>query len=212
MARVIPRPAATVILMRRGGKHDSRGLEVLLARRNPESRFMPGVWVFPGGGVGPEDGAEPGAATEDIPEPAYRACAIRELEEEVAIAITEPEALALYSRWITPEMVPIRFDTIFYVALAPAHASPKPDGGETIDVRWVSPGLALEEHHAGEFALVFPTIKHLESLNGFANADAVLEHTRRRTVEPILPKVVEIDGESRVVLPGEPGYPGRRED
>lgn len=167
---------------------------------------MPGVWVFPGGGVGPEDGVEKGSASEDVPEAAYRACAIRELEEEAGIAITEPEAMALYSRWITPEMVPIRFDTIFYVALAPAHASPTPDGGETIDVRWVGPAAALEEHHAGELALVFPTIKHLESLTGFADADAVLAHAHERTVEPILPQVVEIDGERRVVLPGEAGY------
>jgi 8-oxo-dGTP pyrophosphatase MutT (NUDIX family) len=193
--------------MRRGGKHDSAGLEVLLARRNPESKFMPGVWVFPGGGVGPEDGAEKSAASEDVPETAYRAAAIRELEEEVGIVISEPAGMALYSRWITPEMVPIRFDTIFYVALAPPHAAPEPDGGETIGVRWVSPALALEEHNAGELPLVFPTIKHLESLTGFADADAVLAHTRERTVEPILPKVVEIDGERRVVLPGEPGYP-----
>src|SRR5687767_7658315 len=125
----IPRAAATVILMRRGGKHESRGLEVLLAQRNPESKFMPGVWVFPGGGVGPEDGAQKGTPSDEVPEPAYRACAIRELEEEAAVTIIDPDSLALYSRWITPEMVPIRFDTLFYVALAPPHASPKADGG-----------------------------------------------------------------------------------
>ena len=51
-----PRPAATVILLRRGGKHAERGLEVCLGQRNPEARFMPGVWVFPGGAVDPEDG------------------------------------------------------------------------------------------------------------------------------------------------------------
>ena len=52
-----PRPAATVILLRRGGEHSDRGLEVCMVRRNPEARFMPGVWVFPGGAVDEADGA-----------------------------------------------------------------------------------------------------------------------------------------------------------
>src|SRR5688572_29652974 len=104
-APAIPRPAATVILMRKGGRHDSQGLEVLLAQRNPGSRFMPGVWVFPGGSIGEEDGAPPGASTEEIPELAYRTGALRELEEEVGLSLGGPEDLALYSRWITPEMV-----------------------------------------------------------------------------------------------------------
>ena len=46
-----PRPSASVVLLRRGGKHQDRALEVLLLKRTEEARFMPGVWVFPGGGV-----------------------------------------------------------------------------------------------------------------------------------------------------------------
>ncbi len=53
MEPAVPRSAATVILLRRGGKHVERGLQVLLVQRNPEARFMPGVWVFPGGAVDP---------------------------------------------------------------------------------------------------------------------------------------------------------------
>jgi 8-oxo-dGTP pyrophosphatase MutT (NUDIX family) len=195
-----------VILLRRGGQHDSAGLEVLLARRNPGARFMPGVWVFPGGGVSAVDGAEPDTPSYDVPEAAYRACAVRELAEEVEVEVDAGELL-LFSRWITPEMVPIRFDTLFYLATAPAHANPRADGGETVDVRWIAPRAALDEHSAGELPLVFPTIKHLESLAGFATADELLGHTRERSVEPVLPKVIEIAGERRVVLPGEDGYP-----
>src|SRR5215510_16126033 len=73
-----PRPAATVILLRRGDKHGERSLEVLLVRRNPEARFMPGVWVFPGGSVDAGDGDG---------EAAHRAAAVRELAEEAAIEI-----------------------------------------------------------------------------------------------------------------------------
>jgi 8-oxo-dGTP pyrophosphatase MutT (NUDIX family) len=189
----VPRPAATVILLRRGGKHAERGLEVLLVQRNPEARFMPGVWVFPGGAVDSADGDG---------EEAHRAAAVRELEEEAGISIESSE-LVPYSRWITPRVVPIRFDTRFYLALAPAHSPPNPDGSETVDAGWFNPTEALERHGAGELSLVFPTIKHLESLTGFRNAAQALEAARRREVTPVEPRVVAEGGERRIVLPDE---------
>ena len=68
-----PRPAASVVLLRRGGRHRDRALEVLLLKRTEEARFMPGVWVFPGGGLDAVDGEG---------EAGHRACAVRELAEE----------------------------------------------------------------------------------------------------------------------------------
>jgi 8-oxo-dGTP pyrophosphatase MutT (NUDIX family) len=189
----VPRPAATVILLRRGGKHVERGLEVLLVQRNPEARFMPGVWVFPGGAVDAEDGDG---------EPAHRTAAVRELGEEAGIALDEGELVA-YSRWITPRVVPIRFDTRFYLALAPPHSPPEPDGSETVDAGWFGPQDALDHHRAGELSLVFPTIKHLESLVGFANAEEALEAAARREVKPVEPRIVGEGDEQRIVLPEE---------
>jgi 8-oxo-dGTP pyrophosphatase MutT (NUDIX family) len=182
-----------VILLRRGGKHAERGLEILLVRRNPEARFMPGVWVFPGGAVDPVDGEG---------EAAHRAAAVRELAEEAAIEVPADDLIA-YSRWITPRVVPIRFDTRFYLALAPAHTPPKPDGSETVDAGWFNPTDALERHHAGELPLVFPTIKHLESLADFANATEALEAARRREVKPVEPRVEGEGKEQRIILPDE---------
>jgi 8-oxo-dGTP pyrophosphatase MutT (NUDIX family) len=193
-----PRPAATLILLRRGGKHVERGVEVLLVRRSPEARFMPGVWVFPGGTVQEADAGDEEAA--------HRACAIRELEEEAGIALGDDVELHPWSRWITPEAVPIRFDTRFYVALAPPHSPPEPDGAETTEAAWMEPGSALEAGRAGELSLVFPTIKHLESLLPYRTAEEVLAAARDREIEPVLPRVVAECGAERIVLPGEPGY------
>jgi 8-oxo-dGTP pyrophosphatase MutT (NUDIX family) len=187
----VPRPAATVILLRRGGKHAQRGLQVLLVQRNPEARFMPGVWVFPGGAVDAADGDG---------ERAHRAAAVRELAEEAGIEL-DPGELVAYSRWITPRVVPIRFDTRFYLALAPAHSPPKPDGSETVDADWFHPQDALDRHRAGELSLVFPTIKHLESLVGFENAAEALEAAGRREVKAVEPEVVGEGDERRIVLP-----------
>jgi 8-oxo-dGTP pyrophosphatase MutT (NUDIX family) len=196
-----PRPAASILLVRRGGRHSSEGLEVLLARRTPNARFMADVWVFPGGAL---DGLRAGQeATED----AFRTAALRELEEEVSVKLPNPGVLIPFSRWITPTEVKIRFDTRFYLAEAPPHCAPEPDGEEIVDVAWFAPADALERHGSGELLLVFPTVKQLEALGEFASVPAAIKGARERRVEPILPKVVGEGAERRVVLPGEPGYP-----
>jgi 8-oxo-dGTP pyrophosphatase MutT (NUDIX family) len=206
-APATPRPAATIILLRRGGKHKQRGVEVLMVQRNPAARFMPGVWVFPGGVVEESErlrdaDAEPSPAHEEL---APRACAVRELAEEAGIVLPQDAELHPWSRWITPEVVPIRFDTRFYVALAPPHSPPRADGEETVDAGWFTPRRALELHRRSEMELVFPTIKHLESLLPYRSSDEVLAAVGRR-VEPVLPKVIGEGEEQRIVLPGDPGY------
>lgn len=193
-----PRPAASVVLLRRGGKHRDRALEVLLLKRAETAKFMPGVWVFPGGAVDPEDGES---------DAGYRACAVRELEEEAGIALAAEEELVLFSRWITPEVVSRRFDAWFFLALAPAHTPPKPDGVETVDAGWFEPAKALEAQGAGELALAFPTVKQLESLLPFRTSDEAIAAHRGGAVEPILPKVLGTLEDNRVVLPGDPDYP-----
>jgi 8-oxo-dGTP pyrophosphatase MutT (NUDIX family) len=193
-----PRPSASVVLLRRGGKHADRALEVLLLKRTEKARFMPGVWVFPGGGVDPEDGTG---------EAGHRACAVRELREEAGIDLPDDEELILFSRWITPEVVSRRFDAWFFLALAPAHTPPEPDGVETTEARWFEPPAALDAQQAGELALAFPTVQQLESLLPYATAAKAIEALRGRTVEPILPKVIGSKERHRVVLPGDPDYP-----
>jgi len=202
-----PRPAATVILLRRGGRHSDRGLQVLMLRRGAQARFMPGVWVFAGGAVDPIDRerAAASASAIDPDELAHRACGARELAEEAAISI-EPESLLPWSRWITPEQVPIRFDTRFYVALAPAHCKPAADMTEMDEARWVSADQALRDYAEDRFELSFPTIKHLEELRRFADAEEVMANAAERPVVPLTPRVVGTEDSFTIILPGEPGY------
>jgi 8-oxo-dGTP pyrophosphatase MutT (NUDIX family) len=193
-----PRPAASVVLLRHGGKHVDRALEVLLLKRTESAKFMPGVWVFPGGAVDDGDGTD---------EARFKACAVRELEEEAGIFLAPDEELVLFSRWITPEVISRRFDAWFFLALAPAHTPPRPDGVETTDAGWFEPAGALEANAAGELVLAFPTVKQLESLLPFHSSDEAIAAHRDKTVEPILPKVIGTQEEHRIVLPGDPDYP-----
>ena len=188
-----PRQAATVILLR-GGADTA---EVLLVKRNPSMKFMGGAWVFPGGAVDTAEGSD---------DAAHRVAAVRELEEEAGVTVTDPRALVPWSRWITPAQVQKRFDTWFYLAPAPDDAAPRCDGEECVDLGWFTPQGALDAHASGEIMLVFPTIKTLEQLGRFPTADALLEHARSTKVEPVEPRVLISGQSARVVLPGEPGY------
>ncbi len=186
-----PRQAATVILLRGG----EQTLEVLLVKRTEKARFMGGVWVFPGGAVDDDDGDR-----------AHRAAAVRELSEEAAIEIADPETLVEFSRWITPAEVAIRFDTRFFLAELPEGQEPRIDGEECVDEGWFTPQGALDAYERKEIELVFPTIKHLEQLDAFASVTELLSYATGREVLPVQPKVW-FDGEvARVLLPGEPGY------
>jgi 8-oxo-dGTP pyrophosphatase MutT (NUDIX family) len=192
-APTAPRQAATVIVLRGAGD----GLEVLLVKRNPNARFMPSAWVFPGGAVDAHEGQG---------DAAHRLAGVREVAEEAGVTLHGPESLVKFSRWITPRQVKIRYDTHFFLAPLPDGEAPEIDGGEVVEARWYAPSGALAAWREGEIELVFPTVKHLEQLEPFDSADALLEWARGRTVEPVEPQVV-LEGEvARVVLPGEPGY------
>ena len=179
-----------------------------MLQRGRDARFMPGVWVFAGGVVEAEDREAATSAASGEVEPdelAHRFCGARELAEEAAVEVDQ-SALRPWSRWITPEQIPARFDTRFYVARAPAHSTPRADGVEMDDARWVAPADALRDQIEGRFELSFPTVKHLEELRGYADADAVLEEAARRPVVPLTPKVVATEDSFEVILPGDPGY------
>jgi 8-oxo-dGTP pyrophosphatase MutT (NUDIX family) len=189
----VPRQAATVIVLRGGAD----ALEVLLVRRTPDARFMGGIWVFPGGAVDAHEGEG---------DAAHRVAAVRELQEEAGIALDDPRALVKFSRWITPAEVVVRFDTHFFLAPLPDGQEATIDGDEIVDQGWFTPAAALAAHERGDIALVFPTIKHLEQLGGFASAEQLLEYARGRDVGPVQPRVVTEGETARLLLPGEPGY------
>jgi hypothetical protein len=113
-----------------------------------------------------------------------------------------------FSRWITPEALPVRFDTAFFLARAPAGAAPRVDGAEVVDHAWLTPDSALAAHAEGRLPLSFPTMRQVEELLGAPTVTALLARARTRVVEPVLPRM----SGGRVLLPGDPDYDRGPED
>lgn len=125
------------------------------------------------------------------------------LQEDLVLAA---ELLSVHAHWITPEMSPIRFDTIFFATETPAGQKALHDGFELTDHVWLRPEQALADFRAKRRQMIIPTWANLETLCGFPCAADALAASRRRPVVPILPTMVERDGKRRVVIPPDAGY------
>jgi len=258
---LLPRPAATVITVRDG----ANGYEILMLRRNLNSDFVGGAYVFPGGRVDATDG---GARAEglsfglldedasgrlgmDSGGLAYYIACLRELFEEAGLLVVctrdgapirlndeatirrlaiarravnagtldflevlEREGLVLDLRgleyvahWVTPVGAPRRFDTRFFVALAPVDQVATHDAGETVADQWIRPLDALDAHGRGELEMILPTIRNLEAIAHLSSAQDVIDYARAlRDVVRVEPRIVTSDGEVRILMPGDDGY------
>lgn len=116
-------------------------------------------------------------------------------------------ALLPWSRWITPEIEPRRFDTRFFVAALPDGQEPLHDERETTAGEWLSPDEAIAAYQERRIQLAPPTLRTLEELSELPTVEAVL--AQRRALHPIRPAFVNDSGAFVLALPGDPLYPGR---
>lgn len=118
------------------------------------------------------------------------------------------DALTPFARWMPAFKQPRKFDTLFYLAAAPAGKwEPNPQEGECISAEWASPSALLGRIDQGEASAIFPTKRNLERLAQHANLDAMLTDARIHSLETIIPWVEEIDGQRHVRIPEGRGYP-----
>jgi glyoxylase-like metal-dependent hydrolase (beta-lactamase superfamily II)/8-oxo-dGTP pyrophosphatase MutT (NUDIX family) len=115
------------------------------------------------------------------------------------------DQLAYHSYWLTPPGLPKRFDTRFFVAVAPPGQTASFDQLETLEHRWIRPADALAESFG--FRLPNATRQTLESILPFATARECFEHARAlRDIERIMPRVGYGANGPRPVMPNEPAY------
>jgi 8-oxo-dGTP pyrophosphatase MutT (NUDIX family) len=116
-------------------------------------------------------------------------------------------ALEYAAHWVTPVGPPRRFDTRFFVALAPPGQVATHDAGETVADQWVRPVDALEAHARGELDMILPTIRNLEAIAAFESSHQVLDHVRSlKHIVRVEPRIVERDGEIVILMPGDEGF------
>ncbi|MBI5720824.1 MAG: hypothetical protein KIT17_09200 [Rubrivivax sp.] len=131
----------------------------------------------------------------------------------VEMVVAEQLELALdllhpYAHWVTPEVSPKRFDTHFYIALAPEGQVAEHDGWEAVDSFWVRPLDALDDCEQRRRTIIFPTLCNLALLAQSADANAAVDAARARPVRRLQPTLGERgDGKRVPVLPPGCGYP-----
>lgn len=118
------------------------------------------------------------------------------------------DRLAYLSHWVTPPGPPRRFDTRFFVAVAPEGQRAGHDGQETIDHVWMSPAQALEEHRAGQRLLGLPTIRTLRVLCDFNTTAELMRYAHANPPEafPTDPWPALRKGKPVMLEPNAPAY------
>jgi len=120
----------------------------------------------------------------------------------------DPAALVQLSHWTTPEGLPKRFATWFFVGRTDA-TQIRVDGGEIHAHAWHTPRGALAARARGEIELPPPTFVTLATLERFARAADVLAAARAAAPRVFLPRVVRIAGGSCSLYPADAGWEAR---
>ena len=126
-------------------------------------------------------------------------------ENGMALALDE---LVPYAHWITPDGMPKRFDTWFFLAAAPPEQVGAHDGRESTDSIWLSPREALAGGESGRFKLPFPTTRNLIKLGKQPNVKAALNDSRDRPIVTVMPVMTRLNGGRQLRIPLEAGYDG----
>lgn len=232
-------PAATLILVR---DRPSGPPELLMVERAEGMAFAAGALVFPGGRIDDADralagdlGVDPAAVAairETVEETAVpvglaplpdAAAALRLQSALVADAPftsalaaagcgIDPAALTPFARWVPRFHAVRRFDTLFFVAEAPAGEwRPRPIESECAGAAWLTAADVLERERRGEARLIFPTRRTLERLAQHASFAEIRADALAHPIEPVTPWVEERDGERFITIPSHLGFPVTQE-
>lgn len=114
--------------------------------------------------------------------------------------------LVHYSHWITPEFMPKRFDTHFYLARVPAGQVADHDGHENVDSVWITPQQAIDDAQAKRRTVIFPTLSNVVRLAQFHSVAQAFDEISRTPVVPILPWMEKRDDGRYVCIPKDAGF------
>jgi 8-oxo-dGTP pyrophosphatase MutT (NUDIX family) len=116
------------------------------------------------------------------------------------------DSLTRFAHWVTPTMMPKRFDTHFFIARAPEDQVLVHDGHESVDSVWITPQRVLEDAAAGTRTVIFPTLRNVEKLADEKDVDAAVAAARTAPIVTVLPWTEQRDDGTWLCIPPEAGY------
>ncbi|MFJ4368208.1 NUDIX hydrolase [Streptomyces chartreusis] len=113
------------------------------------------------------------------------------------------DLLGAWTRWITPEFEPRRYDTWFFVAALPEGQRTRNASTEADRTVWIRPTDAAASYDKGELLMMPPTIATLRQLTPYDSAAQTLTAAPDRDLTPVLARArLGEDGEIVLAWPG----------
>jgi len=121
----------------------------------------------------------------------------------------DPARLITWSHWITPSLVPKRFDTRFFVTPMPPGQIVRCDSAEATEFLWLDlrmrdglPEESLVHAPPTRFSLADLAL----SLRKHGSVDRLMQSEAARVVVPMMPKMLRVDGRITVLMPWDTDY------
>jgi 8-oxo-dGTP pyrophosphatase MutT (NUDIX family) len=129
---------------------------------------------------------------------------------ELGLRPLQTRQLQPWSRWTTPRrpsMMDRRFDTRFFVAIAPPGQQARHDAHEITEARWLRPHQAIENYWNGQMTLAPVQLLTLMQVGRLPTAEQVMAAARLRPPMQVLPEPHDVHGQRVLCYPGDPGHP-----
>lgn len=118
--------------------------------------------------------------------------------------------LVYWAHWVTPSIMPRRFDTRFFIVAAPPGQLVIADSHETVETAWLPPARLIEAAQRGEMPLSHPTLYNLHELQAVLQRHRTLSHLlaseAARPIVPVMPKMLREKDSTTILLPWNPAY------
>ena len=132
-------------------------------------------------------------------------CSMTEFTNKEALTLAFDE-LHHFAHWVTPEMMPKRFDTHFYLARGPEGHSGSHDGYESVDSIWITPKQALSDAEEGKLKVIFPTRMNLMRLSQYNSVEEAIFASKQQPVVTVMPWTEQKDAGATLCIPDNAGY------
>lgn len=131
---------------------------------------------------------------------------LEQILKESALKLTL-DALTPFSHWITPEGLPKRYDTHFFLVQMPADQEAVHDGHELVNSAWFDLNELIQKAESKDIPMIFPTKMNLYKLALAKNCQEAFAFAEQEQIVTIIPKVVQSDEGWCLAIPENAGYP-----